>query len=116
MLVLNVKKTKQVDDLHYFLAESFSSSRSKKYYISQSNIVEKIAKDHNLEEYELLESLSTGDLTGYKPSGVYVLKIKEKPVDIKPKHVKIVEKEIKTQPTEDIKKNKKRREVKPKEE
>lgn len=94
MLKFSIEKIKQVKNEHYFRVSALSSSKTKKHYEYQKNIVKKIVEKYNIEEYEFLSSKSSGDLDKYLDNGVYVLKFEEKPVDILEESVIINEPKI----------------------
>tara|TARA_R100001440_G_scaffold4388_1_gene9982 strand:+ start:4895 stop:5296 length:402 start_codon:yes stop_codon:yes gene_type:complete len=106
MIIINIEKTKEVDNEHYFIASATSSSNTKKHYAHQKSIVKDIVKKFNIKNYDFISSKSSGDLTKYSASGVYVLKVKDNKLDNKIENVKIDE--IKTEAkTPQIKEQKK---------
>jgi hypothetical protein len=55
----------------------------------QKDVIREIVKKYDLKKYELIPENSSGALNKDQPSGIYVLKVEDKPVDILKNNVKI---------------------------
>lgn len=98
MLKFSIEKIKQVEDEHYFKVSALCSSKTKKHYAYQKNVVKQIVEKYNIEEYDFISSKSSGDLNRFSDNGVYVFRIEEKPIDIQKESVRIVPQKVEAAP------------------
>lgn len=88
-MIINIEKIKQEKQNQYFKATIYSRSRTRKHYMHQKDVIREIVKKYDLKKYELIPENSSGALNKDQPSGIYVLKVEDKPVDILKNNVKI---------------------------